>query len=433
MMKVLIISSLVLSAPLSAQMVSLAIMPVLLFSALAISSSLNHLGLMNYDMVSAGLLVMVFWVTLLMKLSQFHAPFKSSLFLLFLVLSLSLILSFSTNNIMMFYFFFEWSLLPIFMIVIGWGYQMERLRASLFMLFYTLFASLPLLIMIINIISSSHITVMYMYACLTSMPQSGKSLTVMLIGAFLVKFPMFFVHQWLPKAHVEAPVGGSMILAGVLLKLGGYGLLRISPLLGPSSVLSKVLIISMWGGGMLSAVCVSLSDLKVMIAYSSVVHMALIIAGCTSASSWGANGAMIIMIAHGVCSSGMFSFANMMYERSHSRNLVQNKGMLNMLPAMSMMWFMLCVANFGGPFTYNLLGEVLLIVNLISLSGPLLMSVGLISFFSAAYSLILYASTQQGLPLGSVFSMSNMSYREILIGMSHIWPIFLMLLSPSLI
>nr|ATN95394.1 NADH dehydrogenase subunit 4 [Calanus glacialis] len=433
MMKILTLSVLIVCAPLSVQIMLLSSMPVLLSSALAVVGSLNYLALMNYDMVTVSLLVMTFWVTLLMKFSQFQARMSNSLYTLFLVLSLSLVLSFSTNNIIMFYFFFEWSLLPIFMIIIGWGYQMERLKASLFILFYTLFASLPLLIVIINTVIMSHTSYMYMYVC-TATPAIMNSLpTIMLIGAFLVKFPMFFVHQWLPKAHVEAPVGGSMILAGVLLKLGGYGMIRVSVFLGPLSMAAKVLIISLVGGGMLAATCVSFSDLKVMIAYSSVVHMALIILGIISVSSWGVNGAMIIMVAHGICSSGMFSSANMMYERSHSRNLVQNKGMLNLFPAMSMLWFMLCVANFGGPFTYNLLGEILLIVNLITLSAPLLIGVAMISFFSAAYSLILYSSTQQGSLLNGSFSMSNISHREMLIMISHVFPLFMLLLSPSLI
>lgn len=125
-------------------------------------------------------------------------------------------------------------------------------------------------------------------------------------------------------------------------------------------------------------------------------------------------------MAHGVCSSGIFSSANIIYERSHSRNLVQNKGMLNLFPVIRILWFIVCVANFGGPFTYNLLGEILLIVNLISLRGPLLIRVGLISFFSAAYRLILYARTQQGSVLNGSFSISSISFRETLIIVSHI-------------
>ena len=170
-------------------------MPVLLSSALAVAGSLNYLALMNYDMVTVSLLVITFWVTLLMKFRQFQARIRNSLYTLFLVLRLSLVLSFSTNNIIIFYFFFEWSLLPIFIIIIGWGYQIERLKASLFILFYTLFASLPLLIVIINTVIISHTRYIYMYVC-TATPAIINSLpTIILIGAFLVKFPIFFVHQ----------------------------------------------------------------------------------------------------------------------------------------------------------------------------------------------------------------------------------------------
>jgi len=384
-------------------------------------------------MVTISLLVITFWVVLLIKFSQFLSQISKALFTLFLILRLSLVLSFSTNRIIIFYFFFEWSLLPIFVVIAGWGYQMERLKAGLFMLFYTLFASLPLLVLIVIIISTSYIDSIYIYGCLFRSPVTGALNTLMLIGAFLVKFPIFFVHQWLPKAHVEAPVGGSIILAGVLLKLGGYGLLRVSVLFHPSGTLIKVLVLSLLGRSILRIVCLRLRDLKVIIAYSSVVHMAFIIAGCISTTSWGVRGAIAIIIAHGVCSSGIFMVANIMYERSHSRNLVQNKGILNLFPAIRALWFILCVANFGGPFTYNLLGEILLIVNLASLSLPIVLRAGVISFFSAAYRLILYSSTQQGLRVNGRFSITAVTAREILIMFSHIWPLLLLLMSPMLI
>lgn len=153
--------------------------------------------------------------------------------------------------------------------------------------------------------------------------------------AFLVKFPIFFFHQWLPKAHVEAPVGGSIILAGILLKLGGYGIVRMTFFMEENIFRKIIIIYCLIGGRILRIVCLINRDIKVIIAYSSVVHIALIIVNLFSKNSIGLVGRVIIIIAHGLCSSGMFSCANMIYERSHSRIIILNKAFLNFFPRMA--------------------------------------------------------------------------------------------------
>ena len=352
----------------------------------------------------------------------------------FSILLLRLRYSFSTTNLLIFYFFFEWSLIPIFVIIMGWGYQPERLKASLCLLFYTLFTSLPLLIIILireKIIFRSEI--FYMGYTKTLAPDQGNFIIYFFtILAFLVKFPMWGVHLWLPKAHVEAPVAGSIILAGVLLKLGGYGLIRLASFLKLNEVTPLVIRLALAGGGILRVLCTVIRDMKVIIAYSSVVHMALIIAGVLRLCHWGLAGGIIIIIAHGVCSSGIFALANSIYERSHSRSLVFNKGVLNFNPSLSIFWFLLIVSNFGGPFTYNLLGEILLIINLTQIRQFRLISICLLSFFSAAYRLVLYRRSHQGrLSRGSLMATSS-NTREDLILINHLWPLFILRVSPYL-
>lgn len=371
----------------------------------------------SYDLLRKSLVLLSIWLIMLMMIAQKRVNYKRLLLINMVVLLVRLVFTFNTTNIIIFYFFFEWSLIPIFFIIIGWGYQPERLKASLSLFFYTLFASLPLLISIVIIINWSG-SVKLRIIITQWMPNFLWTITVL---AFLVKFPMYFVHLWLPKAHVEAPVSGSIILAGVLLKLGGYGVIRLIRVTNIRIISSQIIALALIGGGILGVLCIVQRDIKVVIAYSSVVHIALVIAGRLRLTKWGFEGVLIIILAHGVCSSGIFAAANMIYERRHSRRFFFNSGLLNRRAIFRIVWFVLIVANFGGPFTYNLLGEILLILNLSSLTINSLSVILFLSFFSAAYRLILYRSTNQGQTGNNNSALIKVRFSEMIILISHRW------------
>ena len=389
---------------------------------------LRERGLLDFPRLF--LIILTAWLRALIIIIRVKIFKSGAFFNLLIILFLRLALRFSVASLFLFYLFFEWSLLPIFLIILGWGYQPERLRASLLLFFYTLFASLPLLLALLYWGQIAFIT-SFKDALLILTQRDARSIILRFITilAFVVKFPIYFVHLWLPKAHVEAPVAGSIILAGILLKLGGYGIIRLSAFFLHNPLIFSVGILTIWGGGILGALCLRIRDIKVIIAYSSVVHISLVFIGVIRYFSWGLNGAMVIIVAHGLCSSGIFAWANIVYERRHSRRLTLNKGLLTISPSFSFWWFLLIVRNFAGPFTLNLAGEIFLIINTIVCRNLFWVRIALISFFSAGYSLLLYSSTQQGRTRGrNILGLERNNLEQQVI-FAHVWPVYLIVIS----
>ena len=389
---------------------------------------LRERGLLDFPRLF--LIILTAWLRALIIIIRVKIFKSGAFFNLLIILFLRLALRFSVASLFLFYLFFEWSLLPIFLIILGWGYQPERLRASLLLFFYTLFASLPLLLVLLYWGQIAFIT-SFKDALLILTQRDVRSIILRFITilAFVVKFPIYFVHLWLPKAHVEAPVAGSIILAGILLKLGGYGIIRLSAFFLHNPLIFSVGILTIWGGGILGALCLRIRDIKVIIAYSSVVHISLVFIGVIRYFSWGLNGAMVIIVAHGLCSSGIFAWANIVYERRHSRRLTLNKGLLTISPSFSFWWFLLIVRNFAGPFTLNLAGEIFLIINTIVCRNLFWVRIALISFFSAGYSLLLYSSTQQGRTgAGNILGLEGNNLEQQVI-FAHVWPVYLIVIS----
>nr|AEE64785.1 NADH dehydrogenase subunit 4 [Upogebia major] len=396
-------------------------------------------SMLGYDFISYVLILLSLWVMGMVVMSSYKIKFTnnhSSLFLIVnILLLLMLVLTFSSMDYLLFYISFESSLIPTLILILGWGYQPERVEAGIYMLFYTLFASLPLLVSLLSIYSLNFSLTLNIVGQMESLNLVGVIWYFATVFAFIVKLPMYMFHLWLPKAHVEAPVAGSMILAGVLLKLGGYGLIRVLPLFSGVNKLYSGLWISVaiLGGFIVSMMCLRQVDIKSLIAYSSVAHMGLVLCGLVVFGWWGLNGAVVVMVGHGLCSSGLFCLANMVYERIGSRSLLISKGLLSFMPSMGLWWFLLSIGNMAAPPTLNLLGEINLIMSVVSWSPLTMLGISLLSFFSAAYTLYMYSLSQHGVFYNSVYSVCSGKVREYLVLFLHWFPLNILILKGSML
>lgn len=309
----------------------------------------------------------------------------------FLVMESALIIVFSVLDLVLFYVFFETILIPMFLVIGIWGSRTRKIRAAYQLFIYTLFGSILMLLALLTIYfevgSTAYEVVLANIQNIS--PEREMFLWLAFFASFAIKVPMFPVHIWLPEAHVEAPTAGSVLLAGILLKLGTYGFIRFSiPLFPNASLYFTPLIYTL---SVLAIIYTSLTtlrqiDLKKIIAYSSVAHMGLVTIGLFTNNIQGVEGAILIMISHGFVSSALFMCVGVLYDRYHTRILKYYSGIAQHMPLFAFLFVFFSLANLGLPGTSSFVGEFLTLVGAIQSSFVVTVFASTGMVLGAAYS-----------------------------------------------
>ncbi len=310
----------------------------------------------------------------------------------FLLMEALIMGSFAAQDLFLFYIFFEGGLIPMYFIIGIWG-GAERIKASYKFFLYTLFGSVLMLIAMLYMASTAHTTSIPALMAYDFAPQAQTFLFLAFLAIFAVKLPMWPVHTWLPDAHVQAPTAGSVILAGVLLKLGGYGFIRFSlPMFpdGSAQFIPLMFVLSGVAVVYTSLVALAQRDMKKLIAYSSVAHMAFVTFGLFAMNRQGVEGAMIVMLSHGLVSGALFLCVGVVYDRLHTREIDRYGGLSDNMPGYALLFMVFTMASVGLPGTSGFVGEFLSLVGTYHASswGAIVATTGII--LGAAYMLYLY-------------------------------------------
>nr|QOJ45085.1 NADH dehydrogenase subunit 4 [Allobates grillisimilis] len=395
------------------------------------------------DEISSPLLILTCWLTAptilasQSKISKEPVSRQRAYIFTIIMLQTTTLMAFLANNTMLFFIMFEATMIPTLILITRWGAQKERMMAGTYLLFYTLSGSMALLTALLffheNIGTLSFSLLKESSTQFYALPFAPAWWTACFL-AFLIKMPLYGVHLWLPKAHVEAPIAGSMILAGTLLKLGGYGILRMGLMMGDSLLFlaTPLIVFSLFGVFLSAILCSRQTDLKSLIAFSSVSHMGLVIAASMIKTNWSIAGAMILMISHGLVSSALFCLANTTYERTNSRTLLLLQGSQIIFPLSAAWWLTASLLNMALPPFSSFIGELSILLSLFQWSNLTLTVLALSIIFTTSYSLYLFWSSQRDhLPPHTKILFPTQSREHILLAL-HILPIILISLKPSL-
>lgn len=361
------------------------------------------------------LLLFTLCVLLVWNLKYKLHDFLAALF----IINFLLINVFGVIDLIFFYIFFEALLIPMFLLIGVWGSRERKIVAAYQFFLYTLFGSLFMLISVFFLYSHFGTADFKIFTTFSVTFTRQLVFWLLFFFAIAVKVPMFPVHIWLPEAHVEAPTAGSVILAGVLLKLGLFALIKfLFPVFANASVVYSplILLIAVIGIVYASSSTLSQIDMKKMVAYSSVAHMNFAVLGTFSFNFYGVLGGVLLMLAHGLVSSGLFLCVGVLYDRYKTRLFLYYGGLIRLMPSFAFFFLVLVLANMSFPGTFNFIGELLVFFGVIFVNFFICLLSGITMVFSAAYSLALFTHTMLG-SLNAFFvkHFSDLSKREFFI------------------